>query len=266
LRWVAACLVWGCAYWRKLTKTLSRAASPWSRLGLLGSNSWIRSSYLWFLFLPIAARVIGGVNEAVMNSQYAEIGADWCIGLPFRWEVLFYAATSFAIASVLYEIFCPRIVRHFRGVPDITSLGLSVTQLANHLHDVLQRRPESRGDTIEMAREVVLVLEPSSVGAIDALAVREEGRKESFESELRLALTRIRGDSQGIPEAFWMIRELGEGTSPVARWLCMVLYTVGLVLLVLLAVQNLVAVIIASHPSMSQTWLNMLTLPAGCSR
>lgn len=52
---------------RSIVALLSRFGDPdplprWSTLGKLGENPYVRSSYFWLAFVPIAAKALDGVG------------------------------------------------------------------------------------------------------------------------------------------------------------------------------------------------------------
>jgi hypothetical protein len=85
----------------------------WSSLSGLGDNRIIRSSYFWFVFVPIVARITQQINEPLQKAFFGLSHTAVWIQLPFSWFMFFFAALFFSIATFLYSISCPEIIRRY---------------------------------------------------------------------------------------------------------------------------------------------------------
>jgi hypothetical protein len=98
----------------------------WSFLSNIGQNKAIRSSYLWFVIVPICARLIDAINGPFMI--FGAIIAT-SIKLPFSWTCFFFAATFFSMANVIYQIWCPQIIKNYKTVNDFKNDGFTENKL-----------------------------------------------------------------------------------------------------------------------------------------
>lgn len=256
LRTVLQWIRWTVFGWVKLPR--------WGTLGVFGNNRWVKYSYIWFVVLPFAARFVVEINGGsnAFSDALHRFGISVCAALPFRWTLLFYAATAFTVASIAYSIACPRIVRDFRGALDFQHLGLTNNQLALLLYEILKKRNEPRAEWPEIGRRVILTLAPGAAGRLDRV-IATNGKFSNY--DLKLAMAGVGGVSESIPEAFWMVRELGETAAMKQRLLCTLFYFAGVLILIYLAVANIMTVAAASYPALeSVEFVRQLFPQSGC--
>lgn len=112
-------------YFRNFGKRIDAAAhwmSPiWSDLGKLGENSAVRSSMLWMLVVPVAAKALAPLEyfTFALGGEMMRIN----LTLPFSWTLLYFAALCFGSASLLYSWWCPRFIRVYPSVREFKELG-----------------------------------------------------------------------------------------------------------------------------------------------
>lgn len=85
----------------------------WSTLSGMGDNRIIRSSYFWFVFVPIVARLTQQINEPLQKALFGLNHNTIWIQLPFSWFMFFFAALFFSVATFLYSVACPEIIRRY---------------------------------------------------------------------------------------------------------------------------------------------------------
>jgi hypothetical protein len=67
----------------------------------LGTNKAVNSSLIWLLVFPFLTRIV--------DSLEPRIGV--ILDIPFNFIMLYFAAFFFTVASVLFQVFCPRLVK-----------------------------------------------------------------------------------------------------------------------------------------------------------
>ncbi len=107
---------------------LLNVTPTWDKLRGLGRNRVIRSSYFWFVVVPIAANLMQPVPPELSVSLF---GAHFSIAttLPFSWKLLFFAALFFALASLLFSWRCPTIINRYesyRGFREAEHSGIEL--------------------------------------------------------------------------------------------------------------------------------------------
>lgn len=114
----------------------------WAGLRRLGSSRAVRSSYVWFALVPLAARLLAPLAA---GHDVTLFGATFTleVALPFTWQVLFFSATAFALAQLLYSLRCPPIVRHYAHFADYKAAHSPSTFLLSEPLEALVRQLRS---------------------------------------------------------------------------------------------------------------------------
>lgn len=102
------------------TKSLMTVSLPeWATLKSLGQNSLLKSSYFWFIFVPVAARLLGQIKSPLVLRLFEQ---DHIIPLelPFSWYHFFFAAVFFSIGNLLFALRCPELVQRYNTAQEST--------------------------------------------------------------------------------------------------------------------------------------------------
>lgn len=83
----------------------------WTQLNALSASKAIRSSYFWFFFVPIVAKLLGTANVISFKIYEQQFTVD--LSLPFTWEVFFYSAVFMAIANLIHKLCCPEFIKTY---------------------------------------------------------------------------------------------------------------------------------------------------------
>lgn len=94
----------------------------WNGFRSVGESRILRSSYVWLVIVPIAARVLEAVRSPL---NFTVLGAPITVNvdLPFSWKAFFFASVAFTVASLVYVLRCPTFVREHKDFADFTSKG-----------------------------------------------------------------------------------------------------------------------------------------------
>ncbi len=86
----------------------------WLALRAWGSSRVVKSSYFWLLFVPVAAKAIGPLGD---EHTFALFGSEFqlSLSLPFSWKILYLSGVAFALAHILYLVYCPPLIRLYRN-------------------------------------------------------------------------------------------------------------------------------------------------------
>src|SRR6266404_1085106 len=92
-------------------------AVTWSDLRGLGTNPVLKSSYFWLAFVPIAAKLLLQLKQPFV---FKVLGKEHMLylHLPFSWYIFYFSAVAFAIATALFGLFCPRIIKRYSSFAD----------------------------------------------------------------------------------------------------------------------------------------------------
>jgi rRNA maturation protein Nop10 len=95
------------SYLRKFCQRVDPRRYVWSDLGKFGTNSLLKTSYLWIVIVPIAAKVTSLVDDPLVLEGLGE-GLVLNMSLPFRVHILYLASVCASCGHVLYFIYCPQ--------------------------------------------------------------------------------------------------------------------------------------------------------------
>ena len=115
----------------------------WSSLQILGQNRVVRSSYFWFIFVPIIARLLINMKDNVNITFW---GDTWTINLtlPFSWQMFFYSSLFISAATLLFQLSCPTFIINFRNYADFENQGKVLHDLVADFLDAFKIFPDKR--------------------------------------------------------------------------------------------------------------------------
>lgn len=108
----------------------------WRALKTFGRSKFIRSSSIILTFLPILYKLKVFIEDVI----HATTSQSITISLPFSWTLLFYAAILFGIATILFKLFCPKIVYEFNDHSDYINSGRFITQFREYLENTVSSK------------------------------------------------------------------------------------------------------------------------------
>jgi len=159
------------------------------------------------------------------------------LSLPFTWQLFFFSAASIALANLVYTIWCPEIIRNYHTFSDFEKEGRGPYQLLElYSNSVLYKsRTTSEREVRESVREFY------SSYCVQNETVSKNVRNQSVPlvrilSDLKIQDTSLQG-------AFWHVRNFMEKVRFLARALCIVLYTIGFMLVSVIALENFATVL-----------------------
>jgi len=85
----------------------------WDSVVSIGKNPMLRSSYIFFVLVPVAVTVL---------TEYTDV-TSFETHLSWRWLSLFWAAAAASLANIIFEVFCPEFVKRYRSFHEFKSAG-----------------------------------------------------------------------------------------------------------------------------------------------
>lgn len=100
----------------------------WLILARIGQSRFIQSFSVWFVLVPIFAKLLGTITTPVKVTIFNYVWVlDW--GLPFTWYVFFFASVFFTIGNIIYLISCPNIIKNYKSFSEFKQNDGSYEQL-----------------------------------------------------------------------------------------------------------------------------------------
>lgn len=193
----------------------------WVDLRKIGSNKTIRSASVWIVVVPIAAKLLDKVEDVVCITILSH-PFTFHLSLPFSWNVLFMTGLAFMLANLIYEMYCPRLIKETTNYRDFSDQKRS----AGELHQLLTAHVKTPNDRIHRwlnwlnTRDVALISTNATYGSY------APGNDESV-----------------LPEIYSDTIHAVSQVHSLARFITTFLYLVGSLLLVWLMGQNIYYVI-----------------------
>ncbi len=131
----------------------------WNNLRALGESRILRSSYFWFVAVPIVAKLLTQMDSPLMIELLGE-RREIHLSLPFSWYLFYYSSTAFAVATFLYSLLCPEIIKKYPSFIAYYDAGNGVQLLKEYANSVLADF-EQQGKDSDLGSVVLLALKES---------------------------------------------------------------------------------------------------------
>lgn len=199
--------------------------ASWIGLSRLGQNKILKTSYAWIVLVPIAAKLLSAMPEVIWFGDLII-----SVGLPFSWKAFYFSAVFFGIATALYSIRCPALIKDFKNWTDYEARGLSGQQLRMYISHWLK----NGGDFYSEDN-----YKTDSVSELEAFAEQycEESLHSTDMAPWQVA-EKIQIDPIRSADAFWEIRRLMDLDKPLSRGFTFACYLFGFALLALVLLSN----------------------------
>jgi hypothetical protein len=233
------------AYLSVLTRAEGSLAPRWSRLTELGSSRILRSSYLWFLAVPPLASLVSKLGPDVHLDLF---GSAWVLrlDLPFSWKIFYFAAAAFAIATSIFFLRCPEIVRRYSTYTQFESEGKGSRQIRDYFLDFLARRRLDQLSGVLVTNYLAeFAMEYSKEAEQEELGKRTIEDKDSLLDLVMESTPR----SMNVTDAFWYVHRVSDSANPLSAMACGLFFLLGFVLISVVLVQNFVYVWKLTLPS-----------------
>jgi hypothetical protein len=96
----------------------------WILVNSLGKLKFSKNSYYYLVIVPIIVKLLEKI-ENPLTLQFGGSIVPINLELPFSWYFFYFGAVLIAIASVLYEIFCPELIKNYRNYGEFLESGQS---------------------------------------------------------------------------------------------------------------------------------------------
>lgn len=98
--------------------------TPWSTINSLGKMRFSRSSYFYLIAIPILVKATENLKsplEVVLGNNSYLIKLE----LPFSWYLFYIGALSIALGSLVYQLFCPKLIKDYKNYGEFLNAGES---------------------------------------------------------------------------------------------------------------------------------------------
>lgn len=100
----------------------------WVTLSQLGRSKFIRSFSIWLIIVPILAKFFDKlpreISVVINNTRFSLF-----LELPFNVSIFYFCSLCFGLASIIYTLKCPNIIKDYKNSGDFISNGGNQYQL-----------------------------------------------------------------------------------------------------------------------------------------
>lgn len=86
--------------------------ASWTKIDYFGQMRFSKTSYLYLVGIPIIVKATEKI-ESPINFFFGESLIPISIELPFSWFIFYIAAISISIGALIYQIYCPEIIKNY---------------------------------------------------------------------------------------------------------------------------------------------------------
>ncbi|MFD0862517.1 hypothetical protein ACFQ1M_09890 [Sungkyunkwania multivorans] len=108
---------------------------PWSTLAFLGKNKIINRTYIYLFLVPAIAKFLSQI-ESPLKIALNDYLFVLVIELPFSWKLFFLCALLFTAGSILFNLFCPQIIKENVSFSDFRDSGKDASHLESYGENV----------------------------------------------------------------------------------------------------------------------------------
>ena len=190
----------------------------WEVLKKFADIKLIKSMYIWLALVPIAARLLENIDRNITLHIF-DYALQLNTNLPFSWTLFFFSALSFSMASVIYFIWCPKLIVENNSYADFQNANRNNWHLAEYAFSIGLNR--------EKLSDLVFENDAASVNTLGLYDV------ESVDLEHQ--------------KVFHVIREYANFYNQKARRGATSFYFFGLLLMAIVLFQNIMSVVYTIH-------------------
>lgn len=117
---------------------IKKAFPGWSTLSGLGNSALIKSFSIWFVIIPILAKITEGISGEIDLGIFSPpLVIHWDI--PFSFKILYLATVFFTLANIIYTIRAPKIIKEYKSYSDFKEKEGSFESLKQMFEPLLER-------------------------------------------------------------------------------------------------------------------------------
>ncbi len=231
----------------RMSQNISEAKFRWSNIKTLGNSKIVKSSYLWIVIVPILAKALGQLNEIITINL---LGAQFSLNftLPFTWKIFFFAAIFFALGQLLFNIYCPSIIKNFQSFADFKNNGLTCLEIKHAFLSTTHFMNNRDNPYYKMeARDELKDFYKAATGKRFSMLTEEDCKFFEEPSDIptqnvdRIIALVVEKEKE--PDLFSFVRGRSEGNNYKILLLSSMSFLLGITLLLINLIENILVVI-----------------------
>jgi hypothetical protein len=200
----------------------------WSDLRRYGTNPVLKSSYFWLAAVPIAAKLLLQLSQPLVFHWFGREHTVF-LHLPFSWSAFYFSAVAFAVASGLFALFCPRMVKQYSSFGEFFRESSGARELLDHYFSLDKASREDVLPGLYVEAHHALRIPQPRIGPRDPTALQIEAVS---------TIRRVKREE--MTDIFSTLRHAHDKRFPLVRKTVVIFYAIGFVLIGFVALQNLI--------------------------
>ena len=108
----------------------------WSSQRSIANSKIVKSSAVWLVLVPLVAKILSSLDNVIELTIFNGV-FKFSTALPFSWQLLFFSASFFTVAGLIYSLFCPDIVKLYENFTQFDSDGKTRLQINSALKKIV---------------------------------------------------------------------------------------------------------------------------------
>jgi hypothetical protein len=173
--------------------------------------------YIWLFIVPVLAKLMSQTTDTVVITVFSYT-FNVNLALPFSWKLFYVSALMFAFATLLFKLFCPKLIQEHHSYTSFESEGKPAWHLEEYASDIGMNYHKYKDKFLENKR-LYSIAEPHPFDDSETLT-----------------------DSQNM---FWHLHREANKFSPKLYYACLVSYALGFLSMLIVFMQNIYWVVSA---------------------
>jgi hypothetical protein len=185
---------------------------------------------VWLAAVPIAAKIVLQLNQPFAITFLGKEHILW-LHLPFSWYLFYFAAVAFAIASGLFAIFCPKMIKRYLSFAEFYNESSGTRALLSYYWSLDHERRDNA--LPELYAEACRAFE-----AVHLDLPRHPGNPVEFGITVQDMIRTVKREQ--LTDLFTTLQYWHDTRFPVVRATTFLSYCLGFALIAVVALQNLI--------------------------
>lgn len=197
----------------------------WRDLHAVGTSKVVNTSFIWLALIPFLSRCLDALHA----------GSH----LPFNFIAFYYAAFFFTVASLIFNLTCPVVIKLTPTFGAFKAGGYSLLELKNWYHDMATAKDGASRD-LKLIQQFLSHLKVTDGVSVEGYVDLMKGT--AGKTQLERFWQTLAKDDDMLSEVHDLTIGEAEKKHPNWRRAAAVLYIIGFILFGLVAILNLIVV------------------------
>ena len=208
----------------------------WENINNLGRLKIFRIAMILFVLLPIAVKIFGHIPDKINILGFKE-SIPITMKLPFNWIVLYFASLSITLGSIIYNLYCPIIIKRYPDYYEFSRSGMTNSFLYKELKKCIPKN-ERKKNLSDIVRSIL----SEEVHGLSVAADKVE-----IDSIIRILDPKLKLET-GDPDvatrsAFFFVHDSSQLRHPAIRVTTLLLYIAGLSMVLYVTLEKILYVL-----------------------